>query len=181
VQCGEIPQGQLEFIQPHLIDSILHDIGLLDESNARKLPANTTKILHKHEDSETHDNSVFHYRSVIGKWNYLEKCTRPDIAYAAHQCARCAANPKKENTQAVKLIGRYLLGTRDKGIFCTPNDESLLCYVDAGFAGDWHADTAEKGPSTARSRSGFCDYLFWLPFDLDIKTTNRNSPVDNGK
>jgi hypothetical protein len=61
-----------------------------------------------------------------------------------HQCARFALNPKKEHTQAVKLIGRYLLGTRDQGIICIPNEESLLCFADAGFAGDWNADIAEK-------------------------------------
>jgi hypothetical protein len=92
---------------------------------------------------------------VIGKLSYLEKCTRPDIAYAVHQCARFASDPKKEHTQAIKLIGRYLLGTRNKGILRTPNDDALSCYADAGFTGDWNVEIAATDPSTARSRTGF--------------------------
>jgi Reverse transcriptase (RNA-dependent DNA polymerase) len=134
--------GQIAFVQPHLIDSILNDLGLLTKSNSRQLPASTTNILHRHEESKAHNEKLFHYQSVIGKLNYLKKGTRPHIAFSVHQCARFEANPKKEHTQAVKLIGRYLLGTRDKGIICTPNNESLLCLADAGFAGDWNADIA---------------------------------------
>jgi Reverse transcriptase (RNA-dependent DNA polymerase) len=173
--------GQIEFVQPHLIDSILQDIGLLDGSNSRKLPANTTKILHQYKESEGHDESAFHYRSVIGKLSYLEKCTRPDIAYAVHQCARFSANPKTEHTKAVKLIGRYLLATRDKGILCTPNDEGLLCYADAGFAGDWNADIAEEDPSTARSRSGFlityagCPLIWCSKLQIEIALSTTES------
>jgi hypothetical protein len=44
----------------------------------------------------------------------LEKSTRPDISCAVHQCARHCANPKIQHTAAVKRIGRYLLGTKDK-------------------------------------------------------------------
>ena len=145
--------GTITMTQPQLIDSILVDLNLDDKANERKLPAQPTKLLQKFEGSENHDNS-FHYRSVIGKLNYLEKSTRPDIAYAVHQCARFSSEPKIEHTQAVKLIGRYLKHTRDKGIICTPKEESLECYADAGFAGDWDPEIAEHDNSTARSRSG---------------------------
>jgi Reverse transcriptase (RNA-dependent DNA polymerase)/GAG-pre-integrase domain len=156
VKIGRNEKDQeITFTQPHLIDSILRDLNLLDESNARKLPASTQTILHKYEESEPHNDDEFHYRSVIGKLSYLEKCTRPDLAYAVHQCARFSAAPKVEHTKAVKLIGRYLLGTRTKGIVCRPTDEALGCYADAGFAGEWNPDTAEDDPVTARSRTGF--------------------------
>lgn len=92
---------------------------------------------------------------MVGKMNYLEKSSRPDIAYAVHQCARFAADPKVEHTQAIKLIGRYLLGTQDKGIICTPVDESLHLYADADFAGNWVKDVAQTSIDTARSRTGY--------------------------
>jgi Reverse transcriptase (RNA-dependent DNA polymerase) len=173
--------GQIEFIQPHLIDSILSDLQLLSNSNPRGLPASTSNILHKYNDSEAHDDTTFHYRSVIGKMSYLEKCTRPDIAYAVHQCARFASNPKQEHTKAVKLIGRYLLGTRDQGIRCTPNDDSLSCYADAGFAGDWNAEIAESDSSTARSRTGFiityagCPLLWSSKLQTEIALSTTES------
>jgi Reverse transcriptase (RNA-dependent DNA polymerase) len=47
--------GQIEFVQPHLIDSILHNLHLLSKSNPRALPASTSNVLHKHSDSEAHD------------------------------------------------------------------------------------------------------------------------------
>jgi hypothetical protein len=99
--------GTVSMTQPQLIDSILEDLHLDDKANGKRLPAQPTKLLQKFEQSEDHDGS-FHYRSVIGKLNYLDKSTRPDIAYAVQKCARFSADPKIENTKAVKLIGRYL-------------------------------------------------------------------------
>jgi hypothetical protein len=42
------------------------------------------------------------YQSIIGKLNFLEKSTRPEIAYAVHQCVRFASNPRQLHTNAVK-------------------------------------------------------------------------------
>ena len=55
-----------------LIKSILKDLNLTESSNSRALPALTTHILRKHEDSPPH-SEPWHYRSVVGKLNYLEK------------------------------------------------------------------------------------------------------------
>jgi hypothetical protein len=38
------------------------------------------------------------------------------MVYAVHQCARFMASPKKSHGMAVKRTGRYLLGTKDKGL-----------------------------------------------------------------
>ena len=80
----------------------------------------------------------FNYRSVIGKLNYLEKSSRPDIAYATHQCAIFSSNPKREHGQAVKWLGRYLKGTSDKGVILKPDtNKELEVFVDADYAGNW--------------------------------------------
>jgi hypothetical protein len=60
-----------------------------------------------------------------------------------------------ENSKAVKLIGRYLQGTLDKGIICHPSNKSFHCYCDADFCGQWDPSIAETDPTTARSRSGY--------------------------
>jgi hypothetical protein len=52
---------------------------------------------------------------------YLAANTRPDIAYAVHQATRYTHAPKASHAAAVKRILRYLVGTRDKGIFFKPN------------------------------------------------------------
>ena len=66
-------------------------------------PAASSVLLSRHLESDDFDES-FHYRSVTGKLNYLEKCTRSDIAYATHQCARFSTCPKTEHGAAVRWI-----------------------------------------------------------------------------
>jgi Reverse transcriptase (RNA-dependent DNA polymerase) len=146
--------GQILLTQPKLIDSIIADLGLNNESTVKRTPAISSKILQAHLDSPEFNES-WHYRSVIGKLNYLEKSTRPDIAYAVHQCARFSSNPRYEHGKAIKHIGRYLLSTRDKGIICDPTRDTVHCYADADFAGNWNADYAVDDRNTARSRTGF--------------------------
>ena len=93
---------------------------------------------------------------VIGKLNFLEKSTCPDITYAIHQCARFSADPKQSHTDAVKCIGQYLKGTPNEGIMLHRNmQQSFQCWVDADFSGNWRPEGAQQDPITAKSRSGW--------------------------
>ena len=108
----------------------------------------------KVSDSPKFDKS-FHYRSIIGKLNYLEKASRPDIAYITHQCARFVEDPRKEHGEAVRWLARYLKGSRDKGVILKPKaGKQLEVHVDADFAGNWDAKEW-RDPDTARSRHGY--------------------------
>ena len=141
--------------QPHLIEQILKDLRLSgDDVVTKPVPAAPDKVLGRFPKSPAHDNS-FHYRSVLGKLNYLEKSSRPDISYAVHQCARFSGDPKVEHTKAVKHIGRYLKKTELNGYFVKPTDDSFQVYADADFCGTWKQDEAEDDPDTVRSRTGF--------------------------
>ena len=94
----------------------------------------------------------------------MEKSTRPDIAYAVHQCARFSSDPKVEHAEAVEFLVRYLQGTKDKGIVMKPEGEPLLeVYADADFSGNWNKNTAEFDSSTAKSRTGFIIYFAKFP------------------
>jgi hypothetical protein len=138
--------------QPHLIESILKDLQLLNaNAKGRITPALSSVLLHQDLAGDPFDKK-FHYRSVIGKLNFLEKSTRPEIAYAVHQCARFTANPRKSHGEAVKRIGRYLLATKEKGIILQPSREKLFdCWVDASHAGEWNKKDAMDNPDTAKS------------------------------
>jgi hypothetical protein len=158
VQINRKPDGTVHLTQPHLIDQVLSDLRLGGSDSkspaaVKDTPMASSKILHKYPESASFDGH-FDYRSVIGKLLYLEKLTRPDIAYAVHQCARFASDPKVEHGQAVKWLGRYLLGTKEQGMILKPSDQSFDCFVDADFCGNWKRDEAYD-PATARSRSGF--------------------------
>jgi hypothetical protein len=152
--------GKLEMTQPTLILSILKDLGLWEinhknKPTVRTTPALSTVILTSHEEDEDFDNKAFDYRQVVGKLLYLEKSTRPDIACAVHQCARFCTAPKAKHAEAVKRIGRYLLGTKDKGLIINPKEDSFDCWVDASHASEWSSKTAIDDPNTARSRMGY--------------------------
>jgi hypothetical protein len=122
--------------QPQLIKGILKDLRLDGKGTKRKTALSmSSKILTKHEDSV--DRS-FDYWSIVGKLNYLEKVTRADISYIAHQCARFAVEPKKEHGEAIRWLGRYLKGPCDKGLILKPDGISgLKAYVNADFMGIW--------------------------------------------
>ena len=149
--------GDIKLSQPHLIDKILNQVQILTKKgNVKYSPAASTKIIHRHENEESHDESLFHYRSVIGKLNFLDKGSRPDIAYASHQCARHSVDPKKSHTDAIMHICKYLKGTIDKGLLLRPRkDQSIKVYVDADFCGSYDKLTSMDDISTAKSRTGY--------------------------
>ena len=147
--------GSIHLSQPQLIDSFIQDLHLQPGSNSKSTPSVTSTLLHKDTDGPDMQPE-FHYRSVIGKLNFLEKSTRPDISVSVHQCARFSEAPKKSHAEAVKWIGRYLLATRDKGMVIHPNKSRQFdCWVDADFAGNWCQADAHSDPMTAKSRSGW--------------------------
>jgi len=140
--------------QPQLARQIYQDLGFKENTKDKPIPAASSKILKRHQTSKEFDNS-FKYRSVIGKLNYYEKCTRPDISYQAHQCARFVDSPKIEHGEAIRWIGRYIHGTRHEGIIYTPDcSRGLEVYVDADFAGNFDRLDSQN-VDTARSRHGY--------------------------
>ncbi len=141
--------------QPQLIESVLQDLNLHQENvKGRTTPALKTALIHRDAKGTPFDDS-FHYRSVIGKLNYLEKSTQPEIACAVHQCARYCNDPKQSHAEALKCIGIYLAHTKEHGIRINPKGNVFECYVDASHAGDWKKTAAVDDPDTARSRTGY--------------------------
>jgi len=68
---------------------------------------------------------------------YLANNTRPDIAFAVNLLARHCAAPMKRHWVGGKQILRYLDGTKDLGLFCQKNQDSMLVgYTDAGYLSD---------------------------------------------
>ena len=154
VRVDHLPDGRMKLSQPKLIDSILQDLHFQTNTKPKTTPAHTTKLLDHDLDGKPFGGE-FHYRRVIGKLNFLEKSTRPDLAYAVHQCARFSINPRESHANAVRHIGRYLLQSRDEGIILNPKEQSFDCFVDADFAGLWNPQTAAYDPITSKSRTGY--------------------------
>jgi Reverse transcriptase (RNA-dependent DNA polymerase) len=139
--------GAITMTQPLLIQSIIRDMGLTSNSNGRAFPSLDSKVMTRHTKSALH-NDKWNYRGILGKLNYLEKSTRPDISYAVHQCARHMESPRYEHAKAVKAIVRYLIATHDKGLISKPNGRSVECYCDADFSGNYEYDSAFEDGDT---------------------------------
>jgi hypothetical protein len=148
--------GTIHMSQPRLIDQVIEDLRMSGEDVAIKdVPMASSRVLTKHASSQPFDNS-FHYRSAIGKLNYIKKGTRGDIAYVTHQCTRYSSDPKAEHGKAVRWLVRYLKGTRLLGTVFTPDDsKGLEVFIDASFLQDWDPENAWDDPNTARSRHGY--------------------------
>ena len=145
---------QFEMTQPFLINRIIESLGFEQRmTNAQPSPA-VKPLLHRDLDGEPR-RTPWNYRSVIGMMNYLQQSTRPDLAFAVHQCARFCNDPKRSHERAVKRIGKYLLGTKERGITCRPDkNKGLECYVDADFAGSWDSGDSDN-PENVMSRTGY--------------------------
>ena len=156
-------QGYIELVQPFLIQRIIDLLGLEGDSKHNTKPTPAVKpLLHKDLKGESRKNN-WNYRQAIGMMTYLQATTRPDIAMAVHQCARFSIKPMLSHERAVRRIGRYLLGNKDKGIIFKPNmEKGLECYVDADFAGGWSKEDVDQ-PDTVLSRTGFVVFYAGCP------------------
>ena len=95
IQVCKHKDGTIELTQPQLIESILNNLNFQANTKTKEIPALSTVILQK--DMKGEDlNKDFHYQSVNGKLNFLEKSTRPDISYAIHQCTIIVASGTEE-------------------------------------------------------------------------------------
>ena len=155
--------GTIKFSQPHLIDQILHDLKMdVSDLKLKDTPCKTSEVLKVGINSQPFDDS-FHYRSIIGKLNYLEKGMRSDISYITHQCARYTESPKDIHAKAIRWLARYLKKTRTEGFMMKPDmSKGIEVYVDADFAGSWDRHDS-LNPDTARSRHGYIIKVLGCP------------------
>ena len=116
----------------------------MDKAHPKPIPISPNTILTNDKNGKERQEK-WNYRSLIGMLNYLVNTTHPELAYSVHQCAIFCNGPKHSHKQAVKEIIRYPINTRinpeDKtkyhGImFKIDSNQSVMCFVDASFAGD---------------------------------------------
>jgi hypothetical protein len=153
VDVKRLPNGGIDLTQKHLIQRFLELIGVDDKYNPRPTPA-VKPVLSKDTqgDPRKHD---WNYRQAVGMLTYLQSTSRPDISMAVHQCARFCIDPKLSHERAIYRIGKYLQGTKDKGIMLKPDyNKGLECFVDADFAGGWNKNEAD-GADSVLSRTGY--------------------------
>jgi hypothetical protein len=145
----------IELTQSHLIQQILDDAGMKSNTKTKDKAAPSSKILRRDLDGCPFAEE-WDCRSVVGKLNFLEKSTRPEIAHAVHECAWFSSNPRQSHTNAIKHLCRCLMAAKDKGLLLKADTtKSFEAHVDCDFAGNWVKEDALNDPSTAKSRTGF--------------------------
>ena len=164
--------------QPFLIQRIIAAIGLTPtdtRTTRHTTPADTRAQLHADHDGPDRKQE-WSYRSIIGMLTYLTGTTRPDIAYAVHQCARFSSKPKHLHETATKRIIRYLLSNQEQGIhYRADATKALECFIDTDFA---------KKLPPERPRPLILPLSLWLPhllqqlpYHLGQQATNFNSSL----
>ncbi len=112
------PDGDIELTQTGLINKIIHTCIVI-------LTADATGPQREHS---------WNHRSLIGMLNYLASSNRPDLTFAAQQCACFPTAPRRSHELALRHIVRYLKATSTKGyIFWLTFSQNLDFYVDVDF------------------------------------------------
>ena len=182
VELSRTDDGRIHMVQTGLIIKIIGTIGLsLSESTPKGTPAER-KPLVKDLDGEPPQES-FNYVSVVGMLLYLSGYTRPDLAYSVSQVARFMFNNRRSHELALKRIGRYLIGTADKGMFLTPKDTlDIDAFPDADFAGLYGYEDLTD-PVCVRSRTGYvilvanCPVLWKSQLQTETATSTMHSEI----
>ncbi|XP_042006029.1 secreted RxLR effector protein 161-like [Salvia splendens] len=108
------------------------------------------------EDGTPKANAAI-YRSIIGSLLYLT-ASRPDIMYSTSLLSRFMQDPSQVHYGAAKRILRYLQGTRDYGIWYTPESFSkLIGYTDS----DWGGSTDDMKSTSGYTFSLGSDIFSW--------------------
>ena len=152
IRIEKLGEHKFNLTQPGLINKVLSS-SCMESSKPVSTPA-VTSALGQDIDGKSFSEKC-DYASIVGMLMYLGQNTRPDIAFAVHQCARFTHSPKHSHAVAVKRIIRYLQGTKDKGMILHPDDSFKAdCYVDADFAGLWGVEH-DQDPICVKSRTGY--------------------------
>ena len=100
IQIQKYPDsGSLHLTQEGLIKRIL-DATKLEDYNPSKTPANKETL--GTDVNGPPAQELWNYRSVVGMFLYLASNSRPDIAFAVHQCARFSHCPRASHEIALK-------------------------------------------------------------------------------
>src|SRR5210317_2093779 len=142
--------------QQHQIKRVINDLNLHhDNVKTKEVPCKISEVLKRDRDGTPFDKS-FDYRSVIRKLNHIERCSRLNIAYIVHQCARFMSEPRRIHGNAKKWLERCLKLTKGFGYVIKPQEKrELEIYVDTDWSGNWDKTELERDIDTARSRYGF--------------------------
>ena len=90
------------------------------------------------------------YASIIGSLHYATNCTRPDIAYVVGMLSRFTSKASKDHWLAIERVMRYLIGTKNYGLFYKKYATVIEGFSDA----NWNTLSSDSFSTTG--------YIFYL-------------------
>jgi hypothetical protein len=173
IRIEKVGSDSFQLSQTGLINKVLKASGM-EDANTAPTPSGTDP-LGSDKDKESF-NETWEYATVVGMLMFLASNTRPDIAYAVHQCARFTHCPKQSHGIAVKRILRYLNGSKTKGMTLTPSKQLTVdCFVDADFVGLWKHEDKQNAVSV-KSLSRYLIMFMGCPLLWDSKLQTQIAP-----
>jgi hypothetical protein len=163
--------------------SIVEEMGL---SNANKSPLMTPyrsgfpvdTIPHLSMTSEDRAPLVAKMQSWLGMINWLQMCTRPDLATVFSLLSTNMHCPSPGHIDAVKYVGKYILSTMDLGLhFSSKTNFTLESFIHFPLANDDSTSTPTSPPL-----NGFSD-ANWGPQDASqpSESNTRSVSIDETK
>ena len=135
VKIAYAGSGKIWIGQPVYTAEVLKRFQMENSKSTETPIDNGTKLTKATEDSKLFNQEL--YQSAIGRLLYLSTRTRPDIAYAVSNVTRFCSKPTMEHWKSIKLIMRYLNGTRNYGLsYDKEKVTDFVGYSDADWAGD---------------------------------------------
>ena len=93
------------------------------------------------------DDEIFNqndYASIICSLCYATDCTRHNIAYVVGVLSRFTSKPSKDHWLAIKRVMRYLIGTKNCGLFYKKYPAMIEAFKDA----DWNTLSGDSLSTT---------------------------------
>ena len=116
-----------------------------------------------HSDHEKEFMNKFPYQSTVGSLMYAIMATRPNIAFAVRAMSKFLWDLGKKHWEAVKLILRYLCGTKNKCLCLGGRNLSVIGYTYFDYA---------RCSNSRKSTSGYIFQFMGVPYLGDVVSRN---------
>ena len=131
--------------QERMILGLLEEFGLKD-CKGRNVPLTAGLVMCKGDGTLLPEREKGRYMRLVGCMNFLNTCTRVDIAYAMSSLSRYMSCPTTVHWAAAIGVLKYLAGTSQVGLGFGGKELKYEAYCDANYAAD---------PDTRKSTTGF--------------------------
>jgi hypothetical protein len=171
--------SKLSLTHAGLTKRIVEALGLYSKFSTKvDTPAEAAPLPKDADGAPAH--GTINNAAVVGMLLYLSGHSRPDIAFAVHQCTRYTFKPTRRHEVALIRIDRYLKGTMDKGMILSPTDSPQVdCYPDADFAGLYGHENSQD-PHCACSRAGYMHHCIWMSCLVEVTAADGDCTRNDG-